>query len=102
MAANEIHLNNVGTEFRVTVLESGTAVNVAAATNYIKFSKPDNTVVTQSGSLYTDGTDGIIKYTSVSGDLDTVGTLKIQAFVDFGVNEFYSDIGSFKVYKNLS
>ena len=103
MAANEIHLNNVGTEFRVTVLESGTAVNVAAATNYIKFSKPDNTVVTQSGSLYTDGTDGIIKYTSVSGDLDTVGTWKIQAFVDFpGVNEFYSDIGSFKVYKNLS
>jgi hypothetical protein len=102
MAANEIHLNNVGTEFRVTVLESGTAVNVAAATNYIKFSKPDNTVVTQSGTLYTDGTDGIITYTSASGDLDAVGTWKIQAFVDFGTNEFYSDIGSFKVYKNLS
>jgi hypothetical protein len=102
MAANEIHLNNVGTEFRVTVLESGSAVNVSAATNYIKFSKPDNTLVTQSGTLYTDGSDGIITYTSASGDLDTVGTWKIQAFVDFGVNEFYSDIGTFKVYKNLS
>jgi hypothetical protein len=102
MAANEIHKNDVGTEFRITILEDAAAVNVAASTNYIKFSKPDNTVVTQSGSLYTDGTDGIIKYTSVSGDLDTVGTWKLQAFIDFGATEFYSDISTFKVHKNLS
>jgi len=102
MAANEIHQNNVGTEFRVTVLESGTAVNVSSATNYIRFSKPDNTVVSKNASFYTDGTDGIITYTSASGDLDVVGTWKIQAFVDFGVNEFYSDISTFRVYKNLS
>lgn len=102
MAANEIHLNDVGTEFRLTVLESGTAVNVSSATNYIKFSKPDNTVVTQSGTLYTDGTDGVITYTSASGDLDTVGTWRIQVLVDYGATEFYSDISTFKVHKNLS
>lgn len=102
MAANEIHLNDIGTEFRLTILESGAAVDVSSATNYIKFKKPDNTVVTESGSLHTDGTDGIIKYTSVSGDLDTVGTWRIQAFVDYGATEFYSDVSTFKVHKNLS
>lgn len=102
MAANEIHLNDVGTEFRLTILESGSAVDVSSATNYIKFSKPDNTVVTQSGSFHTDGTDGIVKYVSASGDLDTVGTWRIQVLVDYGSTEFYSDISTFKVHKNLS
>jgi hypothetical protein len=102
MAANEIHKNDIGTEFRITILEDAVAVNVSSSTNYIRFSKPDNTVVIESGSLYTDGTDGIIKYTSVSGDLDTVGTWKLQAFIDFGATEFYSDISTFKVHKNLS
>ena len=102
MAANEIHLADIGTEFRLSILESGAAVDVSSATNYIKFSKPDNTIVTQSGTLYTDGTDGVITYTSVSGDLDAVGTWRLQAFVDFGATEFYSDISTFKVHKNLS
>ena len=47
------------------------------------------------------GTDGKIKYTSVDGDFNEVGTWRIQAKVVMGGGTFRSDVGTFRVYENL-
>ena len=101
MAENEIHVNDIGTQFKLTILDGGTALDVSTATKKINFRKPDGTCLEKTASNFTDGTDGIIYYTTESGDLDVVGTWKMQAFVDFGATEFYSDVHSFKVHKNI-
>ena len=104
MAANEIHLNDVGTQFKLTISDAGTAVDVSpSGTTYtINFRKPDGTCLTKTATPFTDGTDGIISYITSSGDLDITGTWKLQALVDFpGPTEFYSDIHSFRVHKNI-
>lgn len=82
----ELHVNDVGTDLVVTVTdETGAAVNVATATNItVWLTKPDGTVLTKTGTLDTDGTDGKVKYTTQSGDLSVKGTWKIQAAVTIG------------------
>lgn len=102
MAANEIHINNVGTVFRVTISEDGSGVDISSTTSrLIRFGKPDGTTVEKTGTLVDGGTSGIMSYTAESGFLDACGTWKIQGFVDFGDDEHYSDINKFKVYTNL-
>ena len=100
--ASEIHVNNVGTLFKVTIYDGTTAVDVSTATTkQIIFKKPNGESVTKTALFYTDGSDGIIQYTSVAGDLDVKGVWKIQAFVDMTAGDFYSDWGDFIVYDNL-
>jgi len=101
MAANEIHLNDVGTEFKLTISDAGTAVDVSSALEIkINFRKPDGTCFSKTASAV-DAANGIVRYITGVGDLDTTGTWKLQAFVDFGSTEFYSDIQSFRVHKNI-
>jgi len=103
----EAHYNDVGTVFLVTVQDcvSGTAaaLDVSSATSLqLVFSAPDGTSSTKTATLNTDGTDGKIKYTTVDGDLDQVGTWRLQARVVFGVTgDWRSDISTFKVLENL-
>ncbi len=47
------------------------------------------------------GTDGLIKYTTISGDLDIGGTWKIQARVVFPTGEWKSSVDEFIVYPNI-
>ncbi len=98
----EIHVDDVGTLFSVTIKdENDTVVDVSSATVTFTFSKPDGTQFNRTASLVTDGTDGNVKYNTVANDLDTHGRWKLQAFVDFGSTEWYSDIYKFTVYPNL-
>lgn len=101
--SNEVHVNDIGTEFRITVKDDGVVVDVSGATTtQIIIRKPSGTVLTVSATLYTDGSDGIIYYNAVSGDLDEVGLYKIQAKVVIGAGTFYTSVGSFKVYCNIN
>jgi hypothetical protein len=98
----EIHVDDVGTNFRVTIKdENDAAVDVSTATVTFIFKKPDNSLITRSTTFVTDGTDGLVNYASVIGDLDQHGNWSLQAFVDYGSTEWYSDITKFKVYSNL-
>ncbi len=70
----EIHLNDIGTIFRMTLLDGTTPVNISnATTKQLIFKKPSSVVVTQTAVFYTDGSDGIIQYTIVDGDLSETG-----------------------------
>ena len=65
------------------------------------FKSPSGLASTKTATLSTDGTDGKIYYTTVDGDLNQMGTWRIQAKVGIDGGTFRSDVGSFKVYENL-
>lgn len=103
MPANEIHKNDIGTEFRCTIKDDESVVDVSSVTlKQLLFKKPDGTVLTKTASFYTDGTDGIITYASIDGDLDQCGLWELQGYVEFGSTEFHSDIKNFMVHRNIN
>lgn len=103
MAIGEIHVGDVGTIFLVTIKdENDTVVDVSTSVGKtLIFKKPDGTILSKTASFSTDGTNGEIQYTTIDGDLDLHGKWAIQAFIDFGSTEWYSDIDKFTVYNNL-
>lgn len=104
MAANEVHLNDIGTIFELTMLDGTDIVDVSGALSMeIMFLKPTipATKVTKTAVFKTNGADGIIQYVTVDGDLDTLGKWKIQGKVQLNTGTWSSDISSFKVYDNL-
>lgn len=58
-------------------------------------------MLTRSGTLETDGTDGQMYYIVVAGDLNEAGVYKIQAQVFLSSGTFYSTTATFKVHCNL-
>ena len=102
MAAEEIHLNDIGTIFELTVKDGDATLDISTALSMvILFKKPSGTVVTQTAVYQTDGTDGIMQYVTQTGDLDEVGGWKIQGRVQLPTGHWSSDTHSFKVYANL-
>jgi len=103
MAANEIHIADVGTVFEVTLLDGTLIVPInAASIMQIIFTKPDDTKVINVASHSTDGTDGKMRYTIVlDTELDQSGTWKIQGNVELPNGRWSTDIDKFKVYENL-
>lgn len=103
MAANEIHVGDVGTVFERTVTEGGTAVDVSAATvKQMIFRKPDGSLLTKTASFGTDGTDGVLTYTTVDGDLDQPGQWQLQVRIVSAAWSGRSDVAVFDVHRNLS
>ena len=69
MAANEIHVNDVGTQFLVTVTDGSSAVDISSATTKeLIIKKPSGTKLTKATAFSTDGTDGKMKYNISSDD----------------------------------
>ena len=106
MAKNEIHLSDIGTKFLITIKDADAVVDISgtgatAANKRIIFKKPSGTTVDQAASFDSDGVDGKLYYTTVSGDLDEDGIWKIQAKVIITGQTFHSDIHTFKVHRNL-
>ena len=100
--ASEIHYGDIGVNFNITVMNGTAVLNVSNANSInIILQKPDGSDLTKTATLVTNGTDGNIRYTSVSGDLDQIGTWQIQARVNFGASVFSTDIQKFKVYRNI-
>ena len=102
MAANEIHLNDIGTQFLLTIKDGSTAVDVSSAsTKQIIIKKPSGTKMTKSATFSSDGSDGKIYYASIADDLDETGSYKLQGKVVITDGTFYTDITTFKVHRNL-
>jgi len=100
--STDVRVGDIGVTFKVTIEDCGTVVDVSAAsTKQILLYKPDGTVLTKTASFYTDGTDGIIKYSTISGDLNIAGFWRIEAYVVIGGSEYYSEIQRFRVYNHL-
>lgn len=98
---NEIHLNDVGTKFRVTVMEGTTAVDLTGYTSItFVFQKPDKTLLSVTGTVE-DVAAGIVSYTTLSGDLNQTGKWKLQVSLVLPAWTGKSNISIFTVYPNL-
>ena len=103
--ACEIHANDIGTVFECTIVdcqEPPVLIDISSDTlKEIRFRRPDTTTLIKTGVFKTDGTDGILQYTSIIDDLDMEGTWNIQAKVQLSDGTWYSEIGSFIVEGNI-
>jgi hypothetical protein len=79
-----VHLGDVGTIFRITVVEKtynaatdcwdDTVVDISSASRMeILFLLPSGKTRGRPAAFTTDGTDGLIQYTTVDGDIDEAG-----------------------------
>jgi len=103
--ASEIHVNDVGTRFLVTLKDDGALVDVspAQATGVFIFKKPDDTTFNRSASTLSDGSalSGVMYYDTVADDLDEAGMWKLQGKMVLIGGTFYTDIQTFQVNCNL-
>lgn len=100
----EIHVGDIGARFQATIKdETGAVVDVSTAvTLEMVFSKPNETPILKTAEHLTDGTDGVIYYDSVDGDLDQAGGWRVQGYAALDADHvFHSDIHVFRVYPNL-
>jgi hypothetical protein len=102
MTVEEIHEDDIGTKFLLTVKDGTSAVDISSATTkQIIFEKPDGTTLTKDATFDSDGSDGKIYYESISGDLDTAGTWTIQAKVILPTGTWKSNKETFAVHSNI-
>ena len=102
MAAEELHVGDVGTTILVTIKDDGSAVDVSSASPITyTFCRPDGSTFTKTGSLNTSGTDGKVKYVTTSGVIDVAGKWRYQVTVTISGSTWNSDIGTLTVHKNL-
>lgn len=103
MAADEIHENDIGTVFTATIKDGANVVNVSTATTrQLLFKTPAGTLLTKTAALVTDGSDGKVKYTTVTGDLTPAGEWQVQGYVVSASGSWKSDIYKFTVHPNLA
>ena len=104
MANIVIHVDDVGTIFQLTIVDSdGAIVDVSGATQKnLIFKPPQGTAEIKSASFVNTGSDGKIQYTTIAGDIDTQGQWKVQAYAELSDGNYYSSIITFLVEKNLA
>lgn len=101
----DIHVDDIGTVFQAYLRDGETARNVSTATTKtIKFEDAEGTVTEKTAAFLTDGTDGVITYTTVAGDLSVAGEWKWQGFVVLTdpAGTWHSAEKNFHVQENLS
>lgn len=104
MTLEEIHKDDIGTEFLLTVKDGTLPVDISSATTIeILFQKPGTpaVILTKVAAFKTTGVDGKITYTTLAGDLDTVGLWRYQAHVIFSGKDMKSSKNTFHVYDNV-
>ena len=102
--ADEIHVNDIGTRFLITVKDDGSAVDISnASALQINFRKPSDEIINRSGSKKGDGSSvsGVMYYDTVAGDLDEIGNYKLQGKVTLTAGTFYTDNHTIKVHCNF-
>lgn len=98
----DIFIGDIGTIFRATVKDNGVARDISSATlRQLIFQKPDETTVTKTATLTTDGTDGKMQYTTILNDLDQAGRWVVQGYIETPAGKWHTDFYRFTVYKNL-
>lgn len=103
MAADEIHVGDIGTIFILTIKDGASTIDVSAAsTKTIKFLKPDGTAVSKTAAFTTTGADGKIQYTTIANDLTPAGAWKIQGYVVLSAGSWHTDMTEFVVHPNVS
>ena len=88
-----ININDIGTDLQITVKEGTSVVDISTATTLqILLTAPSGAVKTKTATLINTGTDGQMRYTTVSGDIDEVGTWDYYGRVTYSASQVYTTI----------
>lgn len=80
---NDVHINDVGTIFLITIKEGASAVDISSATTkQLIYKKKDGTVFTVDADWFTDGTDGILEYVTLEGEINQLGKWSVQPYLE--------------------
>ena len=102
--AAEVHVGDIGTIFRATLSDDSGVVDLSATTSKtIILFDPAGNSTSHAASFFTDGTDGIIQYAGVSGDIFLDGQWAWEAQIEFvdGAQRWASDDNKFQVFAPL-
>ena len=102
--SNNIHLGDVGTVFKVRIIDDVTGYPIdisTSTTRTIRFKKSNGVIILKTAVLTSDGTDGYMQYATISGDLNVSGTWTIQGFVLSSTYENSSELNTFIVNANI-
>ena len=101
-------VGDVGTAIEITVLTTDsitgqtTPFDLSSATlKNIRFLKPDGTLLIAPAALSTNGTDGKMRYVTVDGDFDQVGTYQVEGEVGNSNGHWTTTIVKMKVTKSI-
>lgn len=80
-----IQSGDFGVEFEIEVVDcGGVPISLALATSLaIVFKSPTGRTLRRVAALSTDGSDGLMKYITVEGDITEHGDWEIQGVVEF-------------------
>lgn len=99
---DEVHNGDIGTVFEATITDAGVVVDISSATTKdLNFLKPSAATLNKAAVFTTDGTDGKIRYVTLSGDLDEDGKWSIQGHVVFGGGSWKTNVVEFNVFGNV-
>lgn len=108
MRVESLQVGAVGVEIEVQITEFVNAVGAEAPVDLstaqelrVELKRPDDTKITKTGLLTTDGLDGKMFIRTAVGDISIEGTYYVQGFVSALGWEGYSTIGKFEVHENL-
>ena len=106
----EIHQNDIGTVFLITLQDEGAgAVDLATATLLqICFKRPNGSIFNRTAVIVNaPGTDGVLKYVTIANDLDVQGVApaknwSFQVIITLpATGTWRSDICTFDVHPNI-
>tara|TARA_B100002019_G_C20934384_1_gene433703 strand:+ start:291 stop:602 length:312 start_codon:yes stop_codon:yes gene_type:complete len=99
--ASEIHVNDVGTRFLITIKEDDVVVDISEATTIaIYIARPDDSMLARTGTI-SDGPNGQLYYDIQAGDLNEAGHYKLQARVSLNTGTYYTSIYNFQAHCNV-
>lgn len=95
---SDLHVGDIGTTLTITVEEDGVAVDLSTSTaKSIRFQKPSGDTAAVTPAFGSDGSDGILEYEFVDGDLDEAGTWEMQVIMTFGTDVWSTTKSTFRV-----
>jgi hypothetical protein len=98
----EAHVDDVGTEIRLTVTDQGSSVDLTGAMELtILLRKPSGVVVEKAAALVGDATAGVINCYTAGDDLDEAGMYFVQARIALAAWSGHSDKRQLRVCANV-
>lgn len=98
----DLHVTDIGTEIRVTVMDGTEVVDLSSASvKQFLFKHKTGLTFSRDASLFTDGSDGILKYILVDGDIDLQGKWELQVYLEFSTGKWHSSKATFEAATNI-
>lgn len=94
----DVHIKDTGTTVRVSVKENGAVFDLSSATvTQFKIKRKDGSTFLVDATKPSGGSDGLLVYTSGSGDFTVKGIYSLQVYVENPVGKWHSESVQFEV-----